>query len=72
MTRDRKVDELARIIGVTVDGPGKTLEAFDHEARLGRDPDFGKGSFACNLHQSGALHGPIHVLRQLNPDRFMR
>ena len=34
------------------------MEAFNAEARLGRDPLHGKGSKAYNRYQGDALHGP--------------
>ena len=36
----------------------QTVEAFNREAVLGRDPQFGKGSKAYNRYQGDALHGP--------------
>ncbi|MFM0511928.1 FAD-dependent oxidoreductase [Paraburkholderia sp. RL17-373-BIF-A] len=58
LTRGKTVEELARLIGVSVDGLRKTVAAFNEEAKLGRDPEFGKGSQAYNRYQGDALHGP--------------
>ncbi|BBU32529.1 dehydrogenase (plasmid) [Burkholderia sp. THE68] len=58
LVRGKSVEELARKIGVDADGLHRTVEGFNEEARLGRDPQFGKGSLAYNRYQGDALHGP--------------
>ncbi|MFM0616344.1 FAD-dependent oxidoreductase [Paraburkholderia nemoris] len=58
LTRGKTVEELAQRIGINADGLEKTVAAFNAEARLGRDPEFGKGSQAYNRYQGDALHGP--------------
>ncbi|MFM0125210.1 FAD-dependent oxidoreductase [Paraburkholderia sp. RL18-101-BIB-B] len=58
LTRGKSVEDLARLIGVSADGLRKTVAAFNEEAKLGRDPEFGKGSQAYNRYQGDALHGP--------------
>jgi succinate dehydrogenase/fumarate reductase flavoprotein subunit len=58
LTRAKTIEGLAGRIGVNADGLRKTVMAFNEEARLGRDPEFGKGSQAYNRYQGDALHGP--------------
>jgi predicted oxidoreductase len=52
------VAELAQKTGIDAGSLRQTVEAYNREAALGRDPQFGKGSKAYNRYQGDALHGP--------------
>ena len=58
LTRADSLEELAGKIGVDATGLGETVRSFNSEAKLGRDPLFGKGSKAYNRYQGDALHSP--------------
>lgn len=58
LTRASSVSELAKKVGIDALGLEQTVKDFNTEARLGRDPKFGKGSKAYNRYQGDALHGP--------------
>jgi succinate dehydrogenase/fumarate reductase flavoprotein subunit len=58
LTRASSVEELAGKIGVNALNLRETVRSFNAEARLGRDPLFGKGSKAYNRYQGDALHSP--------------
>ncbi|KML19831.1 MULTISPECIES: FAD-dependent oxidoreductase [Burkholderia] len=58
LTRASTVEELADKIGVDAVNLRETVRSFNTEARLGRDPVFGKGSKAYNRYQGDALHSP--------------
>ncbi len=58
LTRGASVAELAQKTGIDAGSLRQTVEAFNREAVLGRDPQFGKGSKAYNRYQGDALHGP--------------
>lgn len=50
--------ELAHACGIDAAGLSATIDAFNHHARLGQDPEFGRGSTAYNRKQGDALHQP--------------
>ncbi|SAL00241.1 3-oxosteroid 1-dehydrogenase [Caballeronia calidae] len=58
LIRASSVEELAEKIGVNALNLRETVRSFNSEARLGRDPVFGKGSKAYNRYQGDALHSP--------------
>lgn len=58
LLRGSSVAELAQRAGIDAGSLRQTVEAFNAEARLGRDPLHGKGSKAYNRYQGDALHGP--------------
>ena len=58
LTRASSVEELAEKINVNALNLRETVRSFNAEARLGRDPAFGKGSKAYNRYQGDALHSP--------------
>ncbi|MGU3584659.1 FAD-dependent oxidoreductase [Rhodococcus sp. C26F] len=57
LTRAATVKELAEKIGVDPDGLDKTVAVFNENARLGRDPEFGRGSTPFNI-RSGDADNP--------------
>ena len=61
LLRGSSVAELAQRAGIDAGSLRQTVEAFNAEARLGRDPLHGKGSKAYNRYQGDALHGPNPV-----------
>ncbi|KSZ56410.1 FAD-binding dehydrogenase [Rhodococcus pyridinivorans KG-16] len=57
LTRAATLRELAEKIGVDPDGLDKTVAAFNENARVGQDPDFGRGSTPFNI-RSGDPDNP--------------
>ena len=72
LLRGSSVAELAQRAGIDAGSLRQTVEAFNAEARLGRDPLHGKGSKAYNRYQGDALHGPNPAWRPSNRDRTTR
>jgi succinate dehydrogenase/fumarate reductase flavoprotein subunit len=58
LTRASSVGELAKKVGIDALALEQTVKAFNADAKLGRDPVYGKGSKAYNRYQGDALHGP--------------
>jgi succinate dehydrogenase/fumarate reductase flavoprotein subunit len=58
LTRATSIDELAKKVGINAPGLEQTMRSFNADAKLGRDPAYGKGSKAYNRYQGDALHGP--------------
>ena len=58
LKRGASIEQLGRAIGVDPGVLRATLDEFNHDARAGKDPKFGKGSKAYNRFQGDALHGP--------------
>ncbi|NUX98860.1 FAD-dependent oxidoreductase [Paraburkholderia youngii] len=58
LTKGASLEELAGKIGVNALNLRETVRTYNTEARLGRDPVFGKGSKAYNRYQGDALHAP--------------
>ncbi|BBU32509.1 dehydrogenase (plasmid) [Burkholderia sp. THE68] len=58
LTRAASIEQLAEKIGVNALNLRETVRGYNSEARLGRDPVFGKGSKAYNRYQGDALHSP--------------
>jgi succinate dehydrogenase/fumarate reductase flavoprotein subunit len=58
LTRASSVGELAKKVGIDTLALEQTVKAFNADAKLGRDPVYGKGSKAYNRYQGDALHGP--------------
>jgi succinate dehydrogenase/fumarate reductase flavoprotein subunit len=65
LLRGRTVAELARKIGVDAGTLQDTVDAFNKDARDGKDPAFGKGSKAYNRYQGDALNQPNPCVRPL-------
>ncbi len=57
LTRGATIRDLAAKIGVDPDGLDKTVRAFNEHARVGEDPDFGRGSTLFNV-RSGDADNP--------------
>ena len=58
LKRGRDLADLARAIGVDAAALQSTVDVFNHGARKGEDPAFGKGSKAYNRYQGDALNQP--------------
>lgn len=70
LKRGRSVEALAKEIGVDPKILCSTVDAFNRNARLGTDPEFGKGSTAYNRYQGDALHKPNPCLAPLEEGPF--
>lgn len=57
LIRGATICDLAAKIGVDPDGLDKTVRAFNEHARVGEDPDFGRGSTLFNV-RSGDADNP--------------
>ncbi|AKE92004.1 FAD-binding dehydrogenase [Rhodococcus sp. WB1] len=57
LSKGRTLRELAERIGVDPDGLEKTVTAFNESARLGEDPEFGRGTTPFNV-KSGDADNP--------------
>lgn len=59
LKRGRTLVELAEACGIDAAGLTTTVAAFNHHARRGEDPEFGRGSTPFNRRSGDALHrGP--------------
>lgn len=59
LQRGKTIRELAEICGIDAEGLEATIRCFNESARLGKDPEFGRGSTPFNLKQGDPLHlGP--------------
>lgn len=59
LKRGRTLVELAEACGIDAAGLATTVAAFNHHARRGEDPEFGRGSTPFNRRSGDALHrGP--------------
>jgi len=59
LKRGHSIEALARACGISPEGLAATVQAFNASARLGEDPEFGRGSTAYNRKQGDPLHpGP--------------
>ncbi|WP_166360398.1 FAD-dependent oxidoreductase [Pseudomonas akapageensis] len=52
------IEALASACGIDPFGLSKTVAEYNRHARLGEDPEFGRGSTPYNRKQGDALHGP--------------
>ncbi len=58
LTKALTIEELAGKIGVNASNMKETVQSYNADARLGRDPLFGKGSKAYNRYQGDTFHSP--------------
>lgn len=58
LKRADSLQELANQCGIDARGLIDTVTEYNHHARLGEDPQFGRGSTLYNRKQGDALHGP--------------
>ncbi|RKP57609.1 FAD-dependent oxidoreductase [Pararobbsia silviterrae] len=70
LTRASTIDALAAKIGIPAAALAQTVRAYNDEARLGRDPVFGKGSKAYNRYQGDALHSPNPCIAPIEQGPF--
>ncbi len=66
LKRAATVEALAKTLGIEPRVLAETVASFNHAARKGEDPQFGKGSKAYNRYQGDAMHdGPNPCLAPL-------
>lgn len=66
----RNLPDLARRIGVPEQALVETVSRFNHHARLGEDPEFGRGTNAYDRGNGDAAHGPNPCLGALETGPF--
>jgi len=70
MTRGRTLGELAIKCGIDPAGLERTVAEFNVHARIGEDPEFGRGSTAFNRGSGDKDHGPNPSLAPLDKGPF--
>ncbi len=70
LKRGNTVEELAREIGVDPETLKATIAGFNQHARIGNDPDFGRGSKAYNRYQGDAQNLPNPCVRAIETGPF--
>jgi succinate dehydrogenase/fumarate reductase flavoprotein subunit len=58
LIRGATLEDLAKKMGIEAAGFVKTVEEFNKHARLGNDPEFGKGTSSYNRYNGDPLHKP--------------
>jgi 3-oxosteroid 1-dehydrogenase len=64
------LDGLARKIGVDADGLAETVRRFNHFARTGKDPDFGRGDSLQDRYYTSKADGPNPSLAPIETPPF--
>jgi succinate dehydrogenase/fumarate reductase flavoprotein subunit len=70
LRRGRTLAELARTCGIDPDGLTKTVAAFNEHARVGEDPEFGRGTTAFNRGSGDPEHKPNPSLAPIENGPF--
>ena len=70
LKRGRTLAELARKCGIDPDGLTKTVAAFNEHARVGEDPEFGRGTTAFNRGSGDPEHKPNPSLAPIEKEPF--
>ena len=70
LARGRTLDELARRCGIDPVGLQQTVARFNAFARVGEDPDFGRGSTPFNRGSGDPEHGPNPSLGMIQKPPF--
>ncbi|MGN7712645.1 FAD-dependent oxidoreductase [Agrobacterium radiobacter] len=70
LIKARSIDELASKTGVDATGLRQTLERYNHDAALGTDTEFGKGSSAYNRYLGDPSHKPNPCLAPIEKPPF--
>ncbi|WP_347455193.1 FAD-dependent oxidoreductase [Acinetobacter thermotolerans] len=70
LKKGNTIAELAKNCGISPEGLQQTIKQFNENAKLGQDPEFGKGSKAYNRYQGDALHMPNPCLKPIEKGPF--
>jgi succinate dehydrogenase/fumarate reductase flavoprotein subunit len=70
LLRGRTLVELAKAAGIEAAALEATVEAFNRDARAGKDTAFGRGTTPYNRHMGDALHKPNPCLAPLDSPPF--
>jgi succinate dehydrogenase/fumarate reductase flavoprotein subunit len=70
LKRGRTLAELARKCGINPEGLTKTVAAFNQHARVGEDPEFGRGTTAFNRGSGDPEHKPNPSLAPIEKGPF--
>lgn len=70
LKKGNTISDLAKKCGISPDELEKTVANFNTHAKLGHDPEFGKGSKAYNRYQGDALHMPNPCLKPIEQGPF--
>lgn len=70
LKKGNSIAQLAQNCGISVEGLQQTVKQFNEHAKLGHDPEFGKGSKAYNRYQGDALHMPNPCLKPIEQGPF--
>ena len=70
LKKGRSIAELAQNCGISGSGLEETIRSFNQHAKLGHDPEFGKGSKAYNRYQGDALHMPNPCLKPIEQGAY--
>lgn len=70
LTRAASLAELARRCGIDQDGLERTVTEFNRHARVGEDPEFGRGRTAFNRGSGDPEHGPDPSLAPIEKAPF--
>lgn len=70
LKKGNTIAELAQSCGISAEGLQETIQQFNGHAKLGHDPEFGKGSKAYNRYQGDALHMPNPCLKPIQQGPF--
>ncbi|OTG90835.1 FAD-dependent oxidoreductase [Acinetobacter sp. ANC 3813] len=70
LKKGNSIAELAKNCGIDAKGLEETIQKFNPLAKIGQDPDFGKGSKAYNRYQGDPLHMPNPCLKPIEQGPF--
>ena len=70
LKKGNTIAELAKNCGISAAGLEQTIKNFNANAKLGHDPEFGKGSKAYNRYQGDPLHMPNPCLKPIEKGPF--
>ncbi|MFW1754720.1 FAD-dependent oxidoreductase [Acinetobacter wanghuae] len=70
LKQGRSIAELAKNCGIDPQGLEETISKFNPLAKIGQDPEFGKGSKAYNRYQGDPLHMPNPCLKPIEQGPF--
>jgi succinate dehydrogenase/fumarate reductase flavoprotein subunit len=61
LKRGASLEALARMCGIDPDGLRQTVEEFNRHARVGQDPEFGRGTTAFSTRERASALSPANV-----------
>lgn len=70
LKKGNTIAELAKNCGIDAKGLEETISTFNPLAKIGQDPQFGKGSKAYNRYQGDPLHMPNPCLKPIEQGPF--